>query len=472
MTDYDLVVRGGRVVTAAADGVTDVAVRDGKVVALGTRLSGTVEREVDATGKLVLPGGFDAHVHFTPVSLPDRSLAWADDYRTGTAAAAAGGVTSIGDIAFTHPGEHLAEGLNRVARTAQESALVDFMLHPVMVDPSPERIAEVPTLAAAGATSLKVFMHMAGFDQRLADYLAAFRAAGEADLLTMVHCEDRGVIDHCTQRLVAAGDTGLAHFPETRPVASESSAVERAIAYAEVTGGQIYIVHLSSRAALDAAARARSRGVPVYVETRPIYLHFTRERFDGPEPALYVGNPPLRQDDDVDALWTGLATGTVSTCCTDHAPWSRADKLDPALDVAHTRPGMADLETLMPSLFSNGVRTGRLSLQRFVEVTSANAARLFGVYPQKGTIAVGSDADLVVWDPELTRTVVGAELETAAKFSLFDGVALTGWPVLTFSRGDLVAEASRAVAQPGRGRRLTRTGSATTWSSTSGGPVL
>lgn len=456
MTDYDLIVRGGRVVTAGADGVADIAVRDGRVVALGARLDGSAAEEVDARGRLVLPGGFDAHVHFTPVSLPDRSLAWADDYVTGTAAAAAGGVTSVGDIAFTDPGENLAAGLERIARAASRVATVDFLLHPVMVDPSPERIAEISELAAGGATSMKIFMHMAGFDQRLADYLAAMRAAGAADLLTLIHCEDRGVIDHCTHRLIEAGDTGLAHFPRTRPVASESAAVERAIAYAEATGAPIYIVHLSSRAALDAVGRARARGLPVYVETRPIYLHFTRERFDGPEPALYVGNPPLREDADVEALWSGLASGAVSTCCTDHAPWSRPDKLDRALDVAHTRPGMADLETLMPSLFSNGVRTGRISLQRFVEITSTNAARLFGVYPRKGTIAVGSDADLVVWDPELTRVVVPDELETAAKFSLFDGVELTGWPVLTLSRGTIVAERSRAIRRPGHGRRLTR----------------
>lgn len=456
MTDYDMIVRGGRVVTAAADGIADIAVRDGVVVALGADLDGTANREIDARDRIVFPGGFDAHVHFTPVSLPDRSLAWADDFATGTAAAAAGGVTTVGDITFTRPGESLAAGIDRVARAAAELASVDFLLHPVMVDPSPERIADVPALAAGGATSLKIFMHMAGFDQRLAEYLAALRAAGEAGLLTLIHCEDRGVIDHCTHQLVAAGDTGLAHFPRTRPVASEASAVERAIAYAEVTGAPIYIVHLSSRAALDAAARARARGLPVYVETRPIYLHFTRERFDGPEPALYVGNPPLREDDDVDALWSGLATGTISTCCTDHAPWSRQDKLDPALDVAHTRPGMADLETLMPSLFSNGVRTGRISLQRFVEITSTNAAKLFGIYPRKGTIAVGSDADLVVWHPELTRTVVGSELATAAKFSLFDGQALTGWPVLTISRGEVVAERSRPTGRQGRGRRVTR----------------
>ncbi len=453
--EFDLVVRGGRVVTSAADGMADVGVRDGRVVALGLGLAAG-EREVDATGKLVIPGGFDAHVHLTPVSLPDRSLAWADDFDSGTRAAAAGGVTTVGDITFNHPDEGIADGLARVAAEAGTKAYVDFMLHPVLVDPSERRLAEVAALAATGVTSLKIFMHMGGFDQRAAEYLRALQVAGDSGLLTLIHCEDRGVIDHCTHRLLESGHSDLSHFPETRPVGSELAAVERAVAFASAADAPIYLVHLASAAALAAATRARSAGRPVYVETRPIYLHFTRREFDGPRPGLYVGNPPLREDADVDALWAGLANGDVSTCCTDHAPWSEADKLDPALDVAHTRPGMADLETLMPTLFSNGVRRGRLSLQRFVEITSTNAARLFGVFPQKGTIAIGSDADLVVWDPELTRTVRAEELQTAAKFSLFAGQELTGWPVRTIARGEVVAESGRIVGSPGRGRRVLR----------------
>lgn len=452
---YDLVLRGGRVVTAGADGRADVGVRDGRVVALGTDLGRGAE-EIDAGGKLVLPGGFDAHVHFTPVSMPGRSLAWADDFDTGTRAAAAGGVTTVGDITFGRVGESLVSALDRVADDASRRAQVDFVLHPVLVDPSPERRTELAQLAEGGVTSVKMFMHMGGFDERAGEYLDALHAAGQAGLLTLIHCEDRGIIDHCTGRLMRDGHADLAHFPETRPVGSEVAAVERAIAYATAAGAPIYLVHISSKEALDAAARARSRGVPVYVETRPIYLHFTRDRFDGPDPGLYVGNPPLRETADIDALWTGLESGTVSTCCTDHAPWSREQKLDPTMDVAHTRPGMADLETLMPTLFSSGVRTGRLSLQRFVEVTSANAARLFGVYPHKGTIAVGSDADLVVWDPDLRRTVRSEDLETAAKLSLFDGQELTGWPVVTISRGVVVARNSRAVGTAGHGRRVVR----------------
>ncbi|MFG3690233.1 dihydroorotase family protein [Micromonospora sp. NPDC047740] len=453
--DLDLVIRGGRVITAASDGPADIGVRDGRVVQLGERV-GPARCEIDATGLLVLPGGIDAHVHFTPVQTAERRLAWADDYASGSRAAAAGGITTVGDIAFTRPGERLLAGLDRIGRAAAEQSLVDFLLHPVLLDPSPERIAELPALAAAGYPSLKIFMHMGDFDSRARDYLSVLTTAGRADLLTLVHCEDGCIIGHLTDQLVQAGHTDLSYFPATRPVASEVAAVERAVAFAEVTGAPIYLVHLSSERALRAATHGRERGVPVHVETRPIYLLFTDERFSGDEPALYVGNPPLRTDADVDALWRGLEQGTISTCCTDHAPWTREAKLDPTLSVARTRPGMADLETLLCSLYSEGVRTGRLSLSRFVEVTSTAAAKLFKLFPRKGTIAVGSDADLVVWDPERRWTVRGAELQTRARMSLLEGRELVGRPVVTIRRGEILMTDGVVRTDVGPGRLQTR----------------
>ncbi len=301
-------------------------------------------------------------------------------------------------------------------------------------------------------TSVKFFMHLFGFDAGASLYLRALDRAGQLGLLSLVHCEDAAIIALRTGRLVASGRTGLENFPASRPVAAEAAAVARAVAFAEAAGAPVYLVHLSSERAIEEVSAAQRRGVPVYAETRPIYLLFTQERFDGPDAPLYVGNPPLRQDTDVTALWRGLQTGTIATCCTDHAPWTREQKLDPALDVAHTRPGMADLETMMSSLYSEGVRPGRLSLNRFVEVTSGNAARLFGLFPGKGTIAVGSDADLVIFDPEATRTVRGAELETSARMSLLEGRTLTGWPRTTISRGEVVYHDGLVVAAAARGR--------------------
>lgn len=453
--ELDLAVRGGRVVTAASDGVADIGIRDGKVVELGLAV-GPAAEEVDATGRLVLPGAVDAHVHLTPVHTRDRQLAWADDYASGSRAAAAGGVTTLGDIAFARPDEPLPDAMRRIAAGAEELSVVDFMLHPVLLDPGAERVAEIPALAAAGFTSLKVFMHMGGFDSRIGEYAAALEQAGSHGLTTLVHAEDATTIAHLTERLVRAGRTGIENFPLTRPVLAETVAVERAVALAEVTGAPIYLVHLSSAAAVAAADRARQRGVEVYVETRPIYLLFEESRFSGPEPGVYVGNPPLRRPADQEALWRGLDTGRIDTCCTDHAPWRREDKLAPEVDVTNTRPGMADLETLVSSLHSEGVRSGRLSLRRLVEVTSTNAARIFGAFPRKGTIAVGSDADLLVFDPGHRWVVRGSELQTAAKTTLLEGRELVGRPALTISRGQVVMRHGEIVGSAGHGRLVTR----------------
>ena len=260
----------------------------------------------------------------------------------------------------------------------------------------------------------------------------------------------------CGELLREQGLTEHRHYPETRPVEAERVATERAVGYCETSGAATYVVHLSSQAALQACRVGRARGLPLYVETRPIYLHLERSRFDEPDGAKYAGAPPLRDDADRDALWAGIADGTVSTVATDHAPWTLEQKLDPTRDPADLRQGMAELETIMPMLWSLGVATGRMSLQRFVEVTSTNPAKLFGMYPQKGCIAPGSDADLVVWNPAETRVIDGSRMHSAAGYSPYDGWEVTGWPELTVSRGEIVAEGSRVLGAPGRGRLVPR----------------
>jgi dihydropyrimidinase len=239
-------------------------------------------------------------------------------------------------------------------------------------------------------------------------------------------------------------------------VISEVVATERAVAFAEATGAPVYIVHLSSARALEVCAEAQSRSLPVYVETRPLYLHLTRERFEDEDGAKYVGQPPLREQQDVDALWAGIRQGVVHTVCTDHAPWSLAAKLDPAHTITNLRPGVADLDTMLPMLYSEGVRSGRITLSRLVEVTSTNAAKLFGLYPRKGTIAVGSDADLVVFDPELTLTIEGSALKSNSDYSAFEGWQVTGWPEVTLRRGEVVLRDGEIVGQPGSGTIVPR----------------
>ena len=454
-SECDLVVRGGTVVTAGSSGLADVGVTGGKVVQLGGPLRG--RREIDASGALVLPGGIDMHVHLSPGGPPRPGVPdWADDFASGSRAAIAGGVTTIGNMTFPWAGQSLREALDRDLGAAAASAAVDYVLHPVLTDPSPAAIAEVPGLAADGHTSLKIFMVDRAFEEHTDLAIRAIAAAGRSGMLTLLHCEDGPLVRFAGEELVAEGRGGLASWGPSRPRYAERASVDRATAICEATGSPIYIVHLSSGLALASARRAQAAGLPVYVETRPVYLYLTSAALQEPDGGKYIGSPPLRDPDDVAALWSGLADGTIHTLGSDHAPWVLADKTDPALDVTTARQGVADLETLMPMLFSAGVATGRISLQRFVSLTSTAPARLFGLYPRKGTIAVGSDADLVVLDPQLRRQVDGRSMQSRAGYSVYDGQAVTGWPRFTVSRGDVVLDGGDLAAPPGRGQWLRR----------------
>jgi dihydropyrimidinase len=294
------------------------------------------------------------------------------------------------------------------------------------------------------------------FDAQVVGYVEATRRAGASGLLTLIHCEDFALIADAAAQLTTAGRTSLRHYAQSRPVVAEVVATERAVATAEATGAPVYVVHLSSERALAVCAAAQARGVPVYVETRPLYLHLTAERLAEPDGAKYVGQPPLREQTDVDALWAGIRQGLVHTVCTDHAPWSLEAKLDPSLTITRLRPGVENLQTMLPMLYSEGVRAGRIPLGRLVEVTATNTARLFGLYPRKGVIAVGSDADIVVFDPERRRTIEASMLKSNADYSVYEGVAVTGWPEVTIRRGEIVFRDDQVVGAPGSGKLVSR----------------
>lgn len=453
--ECDLVVRGGTVVTAGGLGLADVGIAGGKIVQLGGPLRG--RREIDASAALVLPGGIDMHVHLTPGEPPEPGVpGWADDFASGSRAAIAGGVTTVGNMTFPWAGQSLREALDRDLRAAATSAAVDYVLHPVLDRPSPAALAELPGLAADGHTSLKIFMVDPAFEEHIDLAIAAVAAAGRSGMLTLLHCEDGSLVRFAGAELLDRGQGGLASWGPSRPAFAERAAVDRATAICEATGSPVYIVHLSSALALSSARRAQAAGLPVFVETRPVYLHLTGEALREPDGGKYIGSPPLREPADVEALWSALADGSVHTLGSDHAPWRLADKTDPALDVTNARQGVADLETLMPMLFSAGAATGRISLQRFVSLTSTAPARLFGLYPRKGTIAVGSDADLVVLDPQVRRRIDGRSMQSRAGYSVYDGQTVTGWPRFTVSRGDVVLDGGELAAPPGRGQWLRR----------------
>jgi dihydropyrimidinase len=453
---FDLVVRGGTVVSPGRREIADVGVREGRIAQLGGAMTG--RDELDARGLLVLPGGVDAHVHLVCAALAaglaelGEHQVWVDDFWTGSLAAIAGGITTVGNMTFALDSESMTAAIARDMAGAAAEAAVDWFLHPVLKAVGGQTASELAELAAAGHTSVKVFLSDSRFAAGTPGLAEAVAAAGQAGSMTLLHCEDAAVLEHAGQDLIESGRGAVRHFPESRPVSAEVEAVDNAISIARQTGAPVYIVHLSSAAALDRCRQARAAGLPVYVETRPLYLHLTAERFGEPDAAKYVGAPPLRERADREALWGGLAAGDVDTVCSDHAPWTLAAKLDPALDVVTARQGVADLETLMPMLFSEGVTAGRISLDRFVELTSANAARLFGLYPRKGAIAVGSDADLALWDPDQGKVIDGARMQSRAGYSVYDGMTVQGWPRFVISRGQLVLADGTSMAQPGQGR--------------------
>jgi dihydropyrimidinase len=457
----DLVIRGGTVTGPGHREIADIGVRDGRIAQLGGTMTG--RDELDASGLLVLPGGIDAHVHLVCAAVAAAQAqhfpgepGWVDDFWSGSRAAIAGGITTVGNMTFALPGESMTTAIEREKAGAAAETAVDFFLHPVLAGLGAGTAAEIERLASDGHTSLKVFLVDPDYAAGTPGLAEAIAAAGRAGALTLLHCEDAAMLADAGQELISSGRGAIRNFPDARPVSAEVAAIDQAVDIARQTGAPVYVVHLSSAAALDRCRQARAAGLPVYVETRPLYLHLTRERFEEPDAAKYVGAPPLREPSDRDALWAGLAADAVDTLCSDHAAWKLADKLDPELNVVTARQGVADLETLMPMLFSEGVLTGRISLDQFVELTSARAARLFGLYPRKGMIAVGSDADLAVWDPQLSRTIDGSQMGSRAGYSVYDGWTVQGWPRFVTRRGQVVLTDGEITAQPGQGQWLPR----------------
>ena len=442
----ELIIRNGLIVTATGRTEGDLRIRNGTIAEIGKGLqaaSGT--REINAKGMLVLPGGIDPHVHLGP----RPGMVGGDDYTTGSRAALAGGVTTIANFINQVADEDLTTTLSKATALAKTQTIADVMLHATISDPS--MVTREALANVAKGYSLKIFLSAPGFDPNVPQFLRLIRAAGQAGLLTMLHCEDAAIKETVIERMMAEGRSAIRYFPESRPVVSEEVATQRCVAMSEVTGAPVYIVHVSSERALRSVEAGQARGLPVFAETRLLYLHLTKERFELPDANIYTGTPPLREKRDQDALWEGIAKGSIQVVATDHSSYTRAEKMDPAVNIANERPGGNFLQANLPLLYSQGVRTKRISLEQMVAVTSTNPAKLFGLYPRKGTIAVGSDADLAIWDPKLKRTVRDEDQFSNAKFSVFAGWEVTGWPIVTIRRGEVVYEAGKITAPAGSG---------------------
>ena len=456
----DLAIVGATVVTPSRVARADVGIRAGQIarVAGPGMLDEPASRTIDASGMLLLPGAVDPHTHLDAEMFASRT---ADDFESGTIAAASGGVTSVIDYAFQPEGGSLADALKRWHEKAGNRAVIDYSFHVAILDPTPEAIAEIPRIVERGITSFKIFM-MSRFEARVRDFMRAFRAAAEAGALLTIHAEDEHLIGYCTSASPAANvASSTCREP---PPAVEEIAVKRPAMTDR--GAPAYFVHLSSAGAIDAIRQARDQGRHVTAETRPIYLYLTEERFHEPQGERFVGYPPLRPQRDVDAIWQALADGTVDVVATDHCCWMLEQKL--AADrFTRIMPGMSNLETLVPMLYSEGVAKGRISLTRMVDLVATNPARIFGLYPRKGAILEGADADVVVFDPNRKVTIRSTEMHSRSNYDPFEGFEITGWPRETISHGEIIVSNRKATASPGRGQFLTRSEFSPDWRTSS-----
>ena len=458
---FDLVVRHGTVVTETErrDGC-DIGIRDGLVVALGSSL-GAGHREIDAHGRLVLPGGVDAHCHIAQIS--STGLFTADDFLSGGRSAACGGTTTIVPFAAQHRGQSLRRVVEEYQVHARRSC-IDYAFHLILSDPTDAVLhEELPALVREGHTSLKVYMTYDALrltDRQVLDVLTVARREGA---LTMFHAENHDAIAWLTQRLLADGKTSPKYHPMSRPEPVEREATARAIMLAQLVDVPILIVHVSGREALDEIRRAKARGARVFAETCPQYLVFSAEDLDLPgfEGAKLMFSPPARDRESQQALWAGLGDGTIDLFSSDHAPYRYDDRQGKkahgeAAPFTKVPNGVPSIEMRLPLLFSEGVSTDRMDLHSFVRLTATNPARIYGLYPRKGTIAVGSDADIVLWDPARDVTVTHGLLHDDMDYTPFEGMHIRGWPVMTLSRGEVIMEEGVFSGREGRGRFLGR----------------
>jgi dihydropyrimidinase len=461
MDDFDLVVRGGTVVTASDTMRCDVGVRQGRIAALADGLPAGA-RELDASGLLVLPGGIDSHVHIAQPSGPETVQA--DDFQSGTLSAAFGGNTTVLPFALQQRGQALRDAVRDYHAKSDGQCYVDYSFHLIVSDPTPQLLGQdLPALVQDGYTSFKVFMTYE--DLRLDDLqiLQVMAVAREQGALVMVHAENFDAIRFLTQQLEAAGKTAPLFHGASRPIAVEREATHRAISLAELVDVPLMIVHVSGRDSMEQIRWAQARGLQVYGETCPQYLMLTEADMDGfdMEGAKFVCSPPPRDAASQAACWEGLQTGVFQLFSSDHCPFRFREptgKLHPKgrSSFRWVPNGIPGVETRLPILFSEGVAKGRITLNHFVALTATNHARMYGLYPRKGTIAIGSDADLVLWDPERQTTIRQSILHHGADYTPYEGVEVTGWPVTTILRGMVVIEDGVLRGTPGAGQFLRR----------------
>ena len=455
MADYDLIVRNARIVTAERQTEGDIAVRDGHVVEIAPDLKGSGAREIDAGGKFVLPGGVDSHCHIEQKS--GMGVMCADDFYTGTVSAAFGGTTTVIPFAAQHRGMSLRQVVNEYHEAATPKAVIDYAFHLIVTDPTPQALGqELPALIKDGYTSFKIYMTydaMKVSDYQILDILSVARRDGA---LVMVHAENHDMIQWLAHHLVEQGHGAPKFHAIAHARIAEAEATNRAISLARLVDAPLLLVHMSEIEAIETLRQAQKKGLKIFGETCPQYIALTADDMDKPgvEGAMWCCSPPPRDSAAQEAVWAALKDGTFLK---DPQKFQRLGGKIPKGDKTTFKEmanGVPGIEIRLPMLFSEGVQKGRITLQQFVALTSANHAKLYGLYPRKGTIAVGSDADFAIWDADKDVTVTWKDLHDNVGYTPYEGRQIKGWPITVVSRGRVVVENGKLNAERGSGQFL------------------
>ncbi len=455
---FDTVIQNGTVVTATDTYASDIGILGGKIAAIAQSLPVEgADKLINAAGRMVMPGGIDVHTH---LDMPFGGTTSADDFETGTIAAAFGGTTTLIDFAIQYKGQTLRQAFETWMKKAEGKAVADYAFHCIITELGDAQLEEMGQLVREGVSSFKLFMAYPGVF--MLDDASIFKAMSQAAKhggLICMHAENGGAIDVIVQRALAEGKRAPKYHALTRPTTAEAEATGRAIALAEMAGAPVYIVHLSCNEALEKVREARDRGLPAYAETCPQYLFLSLDNFDVPgfEGAKYVFTPPLREKWHQDKLWQGLAQDTLQVVSTDHCPFCYKEQKELGKDDFTKIPnGGPGVENRLSLIYTGGVHGKRFSPNRFVQLVSTAPAKLFGLYPRKGTIAVGSDADLVIFDPNEEQVISAKTHHMRVDYSMFEGIKVKGIPKTVLSRGRAVIENGKFVGKPGSGEFLRR----------------
>jgi dihydropyrimidinase len=469
----ELVIHNGLIINENGRMAADIRIQGEKIVEIAPTIKAAPgAKEIDAKGMFLMPGIIDTHTHLAlepvvpgaPPGPGSGQPGLVDDLTSGSMAALAGGITTITDFVAMGNNEAPDAFADRVIGSIRRHAIADMFIRalvlPVETPPGslPDPLTQKKTYDALVARGIAATgedrMTNQSFDQNSSAWMAKFRASGEAGVVSAIHAEDYSILTDAQDRLMSEnnGVGGTTHnLSQALPIIAEVFAVERSVAISEATGAPIIIDHISSGRALKVVEDAERRGLPVYGETRPEYLAATAQKYQQPDVNLWLGAPPMRELWDQDMLWDGIRRGVIHTIGTDHSGFPKETKLDPTQTVVDRRMGIPNLQDYPPMMFSAGILGGRISLEQFVAVTSTNAAKIFGMYPRKGVIAVGSDADIVIWDPAKKKILKDSDEFSLAKYTPYAGTEVTGFPRTTIRRGEIVYDDGKIVGKPGSG---------------------